>query len=291
MHPAPSLIVFTTLSGAGFGLMIWLGLAPMDGEIWVAAVFSLIALGLASGGLLASLAHLGRPERAWKALSQWRSSWLSREGILAILTVGLFSLYAGLWVASGRPAPIVGGLASAAAFATVVSTAMIYASLKSIPRWHSPWTPAVFVTSALAGGALLSGQVLAALFLTAGLALIQVAAWRWGDGAFARAGSSRSTATGLAGRGEVRQLEPPHTGSNYLLREMVHVVGRRHSRRLRVIALVLVAGLPLTFGLLFTVGHGLGALLVVSHLTGVVILRWLFFAEAEHVVGLYYGAR
>ena len=43
----------------------------------------LIAYALASGGLIASTFHLGHPERAIKAFTQWRSSWLSREAWLA----------------------------------------------------------------------------------------------------------------------------------------------------------------------------------------------------------------
>jgi DMSO reductase anchor subunit len=98
------------------------------------------------------------------------------------------------------------------------------------------------------------------------------------------------TATGLGDRGRVRSFEPPHTGPNYLLREMVFVVGRRHAMRLRFAAVILMAILPLVllspaFG---KIGAALAALV---HLSGVAVSRWLFFAEAEHVVGLYYGAR
>jgi sulfite dehydrogenase (quinone) subunit SoeC len=86
----------------------------------------------------------------------------------------------------------------------------------------------------------------------------------------------------------VSAFEPPHTGTNYLLREMVHVVGRKHARKLRAIALVLLSFLPAIL-LLLPFSHLLGALAVLSHLAGAFVARWLFFAEAEHVVGLYYG--
>jgi DMSO reductase anchor subunit len=104
---------------------------------------------------------------------------------------------------------------------------------------------------------------------------------------FARAATTIATATGLTG-GTVRAFEPPHTGPNYLLREMVHVVGRRHRLKLRAIALVLASFLPAML-LLLPFSHALAALAVVSHLAGALVARWLFFAEAEHVVGLYYG--
>ncbi len=87
MHPAPSVILFTTLSGLGFGLLILLGLGYPSVTGWTAFVFFAIAYVLAVGGLLFSTFHLGHPERALKAFSQWRSSWLSREGWLAVATL------------------------------------------------------------------------------------------------------------------------------------------------------------------------------------------------------------
>ena len=105
----------------------------------------------------------------------------------------------------------------------------------------------------------------------------------------AKSGTTLATATGL-GPGQVRAFEPPHTGPNYLLREFAYVVGRRHNLKLRVIGLTLMAVLPVLC-LLLPFSHALAALAVLSHITGVLTLRWLFFAEAEHVVGFYYGIR
>ncbi|MEM8789141.1 MAG: DmsC/YnfH family molybdoenzyme membrane anchor subunit [Pseudomonadota bacterium] len=290
MHPAPSIIVFTTLSGLGFGLMVWLGVAPPTKTPWVMAFFACLAMGLASAGLMSSLLHLGHPERAWKALSQWRSSWLSREGVAAVVTLAVFAAYAGLWVLTGARSPALGALAAALALVTILCTAMIYTQLRTVPRWHDPLTPLVFLAYALAGGALLNGAMDALPWLLAALAGLQAAAWARGDGAFARAGSTAETATGLGAMGRVRLLEPPHTGRNYLLTEMVYKVGRKHARKLRIIAFTLAIALPLILTLAVSVGHALAGLLVLSHLTGTLIARWLFFAEAEHVVGLYYGA-
>ncbi len=106
----------------------------------------------------------------------------------------------------------------------------------------------------------------------------------------AASGTSIETATGLGHIGKVRAFEPPHTGSNYLLREMVFVVARKHARKLRLIALGLMAVLPALL-LLLPFGHWLALIAVLSHVAGVLVSRWLFFAEAEHVVGLYYGKR
>ena len=99
-----------------------------------------------------------------------------------------------------------------------------------------------------------------------------------------------ASATGLGHIGAVRAFEPPHTGTNYLMREFIHVVGRKHAQRLRIIAVALAFVLPIIF-LLVPFSHIWGALALVSHIAGVLVLRWLFFAQAEHVVGLYYGKR
>ncbi len=291
MHPAPSIIVFTTLSGLGFGLMVWLGLLPGDRGSAGAFFVACLALGLASVGLLASLLHLGHPERAWKALSQWQSSWLSREGVAAVATLGAFSIYAAGWVLTGQPVAWLGLLSAGLAVVTIASTAMIYAQLKTVPRWHSPLTPLLFLLYALAGGALLAGLSGAAAWLLLAAGAAQLAAWHVGDTAFARSGSTLGTATGLGTLGALRQLEPPHTGSNYLLREMVFVIGRKHGRRLRIAALVLAIALPLVVALISDLPPPVAIVLAMLHGSGVLVSRWLFFAEAEHVVGLYYDKR
>ncbi|MET4129269.1 DmsC/YnfH family molybdoenzyme membrane anchor subunit [Roseovarius sp. MBR-6] len=290
MHPAPSVIAFTTLSGAGFGLLFWLGLGLPAVTGWVAFVFFAIAFALAAGGLMASTFHLGHPERAWKAFSQWRSSWLSREGVCAVAALLSMGAYgAGLVFFGTRLAPL-GWLGAALSLGTVFTTSMIYAQLRTVPRWQSPLTPALFITIALGGGALLAGQVTAAMALLALAGLVQLIWWRRGDRALAESATDIASATGLGRIGTVRSFAPPHTGTNYLLREMVHEVGRRHARRLRVIALALGYAVPVVL-LALPFGHALAALAVVSHLAGIAASRWLFFAEAEHVVGLYYGKR
>lgn len=290
MHPAPSVIAFTTLSGAGFGLLFWLGLGLPDVTGWVAFAFFAVAYVLAAGGLMASTFHLGHPERAWKAFSQWRSSWLSREGVASVAALVVMGVYgAGLVFFDARIA-VLGWLGAALAVVTVFTTSMIYAQLRTVPRWKTPFTPALFLALSLAGGALLAGQVTAAMVLLTLAGLMQVLWWMRGDGALAASGTDMATATGLGGIGQVRAFAPPHTGGNYLLREFVFVVGRKHAAKLRMIALALGYAMPLVL-LTLPLGHALAALAVLCHLVGIAVSRWLFFAEAEHVVGLYYGAR
>ena len=168
---------------------------------------------------------------------------------------------------------------------------MIYAQLKTVPRWNIPLTPVLFISLSLAGGALLSGASFLALILLGSAGCVQIAYWIVGDTQFARSGTTMESATGLGHIGSVRAFEPPHTGTNYLLREFVHVVGRKHASKLRIIALGLMVLAPTL--LIVSPLNYIWALLLaaVTHLAGVCVSRWLFFAQAEHVVGLYYGKR
>lgn len=290
MHPASSIIAFTTLSGLGFGLLFWLGIDPTAPTGWVGFAFFAIGFLLAGAGLLASTFHLGHPERALKAFTQWRSSWLSREAWAAALTLAVMGVYGLFLVFFERQVIALGWLGAALCLVTVFTTAMIYAQLKTVPRWHHFTTPILFLTFAIAGGALLSGRVKIGLALIAVAGVVQVGWWLLGDTRFAKSGSTLASATGLGDRGTVRAFEPPHTGTNYLMNEMVHVVGRKHSLKLRIIALVLMVLIPLAL-LALGFSHVLALLAVLCHIAGVLTSRWLFFAEAEHVVGLYYGKR
>ena len=290
MHPAPSVIIFTSLSGLGFGLLIFLGLGlPLPTGI-TAFIYFALAYVLAVGGLMASTFHLGRPERAIKAFSQWKSSWLSREAWLAVATLVAMAIYGAGLVFYGIALAPLGWLGAFLALATVYATSMIYAQLKTIPRWNTPLTSLLFVILSIAGGALLAVQIPIALALLIGAGIIQVAYWIWGDQAFYNSETNMASATGLGDQGSVRAFEPPHTGTNYLLREFVHIVGRKHAAKLRIIALILMIATPVLI-LSIDVNVILSLIAILVHTAGLFVSRWLFFAQAEHVVGLYYGKR
>lgn len=290
MHPAPSVILFSTLSGLGFGLLAFLGFGFPAPTGFFAFIWFAIAYFLAVGGLIASTFHLGHPERALKAFTQWRSSWLSREGICAVAALLIMAVYAAGLVFFETRLTLLGIIGALLSIGTVFTTAMIYTQMKTIPRWHNITTPAMFLSICIAGGALLAGQVSLAMPLLALAGIAQMAHWVLGDKALANSGTTLATATGLGARGAVRAFEPPHTGTNYLLKEFVFVLGRKHAAKLRILAIMLMAGLPLVL-LAISPSHVMGGLAVISHLVGVFAARWLFFAEAEHVVGLYYGKR
>src|ERR1700761_9514649 len=101
MTPASSVLLLTTLTGFSYGLLAWLGALTTAGVLPSAPLFVplavVVALCFASAGLMASTLHLGHPERAWRAFSQWRSSWLSREGVAALATFPPAVIFAGLW--------------------------------------------------------------------------------------------------------------------------------------------------------------------------------------------------
>ncbi len=306
MHPAFSVIFFTTLSGAGYGLWFWLGIAWMLGPP-LPRVPALIALALGfvltSLGLLSSTLHLGQPLRAWRAFSQWRSSWLSREGVLAMAT--LLPAVGGAWVAwRGQDARQFGLVLAVFSLATVACTAMIYVSLKPIPAWrHALVLPGYLLFALLTGGLALvalvglSGVSLnnmaGAAVLAASFALWRIKRRYWNDIDRGALPASRASALGLPADRTVRVFEHPHTEANYLTREMGFVLARKHSRRLRAIAVVLFALVPALCALLVWLLPHIGAapwlaVAAISTLLGALVERWLFFAEARHVVSLYY---
>lgn len=313
MHPAFSVILFTTASGAGYGLLAWVSLFSLFAPVWIDRPLALTALilglFLVAVGLCSSTLHLGRPERAWRALSQWRTSWLSREGVAAIA----FFAPAGLLTLSWMLLPTPGPLASLcalitipAALATICCSAMIYASLKTIRQWRHPLTVPNYVALALFTGALLLSAIthlfgshapavdIAALVSGAAALVLKLAYWR----AMTRepAASTAESATGLGRFGEVRLFEAPHTEENYLMREMGFSIARKHAEKLRRLTLVALFAAPPALILLAILLGGpiaaLAALLAVAAAAvGVLTERWLFFAEAKHVVTLFYGAR
>jgi DMSO reductase anchor subunit len=311
MHPAYSVIVFTTTSGAGYGLLIWLaaglalGLLPWTPPLGVVGLG--LALALITIGLLASMFHLGRPARAWRALSQWRSSWLSREGLIALVTYLPAAALGIGWVFG----VISAGQTVAAAWLTIVCalltlccTGMIYASLPTIRAWHQPLVVPIYVALALGTGgvllcALLAGfgrdvRIAAAVTAAALAAGWVLKARYWSTVDRLERTHTAEAATGLGHLGTVRPLDPPHTQPNYVMREMGYQVARRHAAKLRrvSVALLFLVPLALLLWLMAPLPHFahlvLAIVAVLSAAAGVLVERWLFFAEAEHVVVLYY---
>ncbi len=318
MHPALSVIFFTTLSGAGFGLLLWLGISILllhSGDTMLSLralqLWSLaVGMALATIGLVSSLFHLGKPGRAWRAMSQWRTSWLSREGVLALATmlpaiaIGMLVLFVEPGTGRGIALALCGLLLAILSLATVACTAMIYASLPPIPAWRHPLVLPLYVLFAMLSGLTLMFTLMALslpvardaremLALLAALgALVAVAKWvYWRDIDQASLPATRGDAVGMPQR-DVTVFERPHTEQNFITREMAFVAARRHANRLRWLATLLLAGTPLLSLLLLSSGIGTPltwlACASIGLLGGIFVERWLFFAQARHVVTLYY---
>jgi DMSO reductase anchor subunit len=310
VHPSLSVIFFTTASGAGYGLLALLGVLAPARALPQEPGFGLAALALAlaaiTAGLFSSTFHLGQPQRAWRAFSQWRSSWLSREGVCSVATYAPALLLGVAWVLFGTISPVLGVLATLGALCTVYCTAMIYRSLTPIPRWHNKWVVPNYVALALMTGSLwlvfllqafgsarpsLSWFAIATIVVAA---ILKLGYWRFIDTAPAE--STPETATGLGALGTVRLFEAPHTSSNYLLKEMGFVIARRHATKLRRLAATLGFAMPLLLSLVPLLSAGwlaiaLALLAAALATVGTFVERWLFFAEAKHAVTLYYGGR
>jgi DMSO reductase anchor subunit len=310
MHPAFSVIFFTSATGAGYGLLMMLGmlaalgLLPPDRALGVATLG--IALLLIVGGLLSSTVHLGRPERAWRAFSQWRSSWLSREGIASLVTF-LPALLFGLgWIVLGQTDGIVaamGVIMAVSAAVTVFTTGMIYASLKPVAQWNTGFTTPGYLIFAIMSGLVLFNAILELagfpdrrLLVAAMLAIAlgwiwKLLTWRHNDRLALPA--TAGSAIGLAGS-SVRSVEWPHTAENFVLKEMGYRIARKHAAKLRLLAQLFAFGMPLAAtAVAFAAGGGIGKaatlLAALTQAPGILVERWLFFAEAKHTVTLYYG--
>ena len=310
MHPAFSVIFFTVASGAGFGLFSLLFIADV---FKLGGGFSreqliiggLMALGLVVFGLLSSTFHLANPKNAWRAFTRFRTSWLSREGVFAMVFMPLALVYlatiwfdAPLWLRE-----LFGFLTAVLAWITVFSTGMIYACLKTIRQWNTPLVPANYLALGYASGSLLLllGAVVAGLDTTPYIAMsaliISIAAvlkaiyyfWIRSPGLT----PTINTATGLT-RAKVKLLDTGHTHGTFLTQEFGFQVARQQASLLKIVVFVLGFALPGLMMVWVFGQHGaqIAAIVaVVAGLAGAAVERWLFFAEARHVVNLYHGAQ
>jgi len=311
MKPAPSIIAFTISSGLGYGMLFLLALGASSGLIpadrWLGLTGLALALAFITGGLISSTFHLGHPERAMLALTQWRSSWLSREALAAALTYLPTLIFGFGWVILQDVTGIfmiMALMAALGAVATVYCTGMIYASLPPIPAWHHPLTAPIYLGFALMTGALGVHLLLAVFsmptYWAGSLALVATAAvfglkiFYWWKSSKQKPTVSIESATGLGQFGRVQALDQPHMETSYLFDEMGFAIGRKHARRVRVLSVLLGLFGPLMLTLLALVFDGwlrpfFACLALVFGMTGVLLERWLFFAEAEHTAMLYYG--
>ena len=306
MRPALSVIFFTVSSGAGLGLLVWLvflRLTGLGGGIAAESILPMLGLGigLTTAGLISSTLHLANPKNAWRAFSRVRTSWLSREGVLAIALYPVAALDAWLAV-TGTPQPLstaVGVLLGLLALGVLYCTGMIYACLKTVPRWHNWLVPACYVLLGLYSGALLSLPFVAndvgAIPQQATLVLVLLAMALLVKTIYyfrfrAPVGQHTINQALTLGPKTIRLLDVGHTHGTFLTDEFCFQLARGHARLLRLV--VIGAGFLLPFLVLVADARGIAPLVVagLACMLGLLAERWLFFAEAQHVVRLYHGA-
>jgi DMSO reductase anchor subunit len=300
MRPAWSVILLTTLIGAAQGLFLIvfavdvLRSAPRDFVVLSCG----ISLLLLAAGLAASFFHLGHPERAWRAVAMWRTSWLSREVIVLPAFMALVFLYGLLRYYGSDKAPLAGSLAAICCIALFVCTAMIYACLKFLQEWHTPLTFVNFVLLGLASG----------LTLAVPLAVLRhpqfagpLALAAFGAGALAwsvriatlirnarlRPKSTIQSAIGIA-QPKISQKAQGFMGGSFNTREFFHGKPKPVLGAVRWLFLALIFPAPA-----WLLGWGGGSLEVflaafAIQFAGLLAERWYFFAEARHPQNLYY---
>ena len=322
MHPAFSVIFLTTLIGAAQGLFLALFTGQMfthfklmpeqsDPRFYViGSVLSVILLGL---GLFASLFHLGHPERAWRAASQWRTSWLSREVIVLPAVIGSVAVYGAAHHfnltyslfetpgGTGIDATILVGLVTTVlTYALFVCTGMIYACMKFLQEWHSPLTVVNFILLGTSSGfvlaALLSawlGTELTDFYVTWAITFTVLAFF------FRLASVMRNkritpksdlrSALGVR-HPKIVQITQGFLGGSFNTREYFHGASDVFVRNIKYIFFTLVFFVPLIllFVSLNQSGYRLLLIVMLIQYVGLIAERWYFFADANHPQNLYY---
>ncbi len=304
MKPALSVILFTVLSGAGLGLSVWVVIACVgfqsfaDAQLHTAAtwIFALVTVGLISSTL-----HLANPKNAWRAFSRFKTSWLSREGVLAVAFYPLAALHL---ATLALPAPawtqwLTGAAVIACALAILYCTGMIYACLKTIPLWYSWRTPVKYVLYGLLSGVLIfvaiaaRGEAAIDGWLRFALLIVIVAFLFWVStpSDVPSAQLSLNDALGF-NEGRVRLLDVGHTHGTFLTNEFGFRIARERAAMLATLSCVLAFVVPFVILVIesSTASQGTLGLAALSCVLGLLVDRWLFFANARHVVMRYHGA-
>lgn len=308
MNPAFSVVAFTTLAGAAQGLVVALALAVLARLPMTPAFLAhglVVAIVLLGAALAASFLHLGRPERAWRAATMWRTSWLSREVIVLPTFIALVALW---WLALAPAAPrvVTDLLLPLAAIAVAIllwyCTAMIYACLRFIEEWAQPLTIVNFALTGLSSGLVLAGALAAlagedralaaalpaALVATTVAGVARVAAIR--RNAALRHRSTLQTATGIVATRLVQTSMGMSAGS-FNTREFFHRASARALRTIKRTAVAFAFVVPvLVIALVWTgaLPAWACALAVLAQAPGLLADRWLFLAQAKHPQNLYY---
>ena len=318
MRPALSVILLTTLIGVGQGLFAALYTVQVFDRVGLiqgpsSAVFyplgCAIALAFLGVGLGASFFHLGRPERAWRTVAMWRTSWLSREVIVLPAFMGCVFLY-GLGHYLGWPQhPIVAGADATLVIGAVgvllcaglfLCTGMIYACLKFLQEWHTPLTVVNYLLFGSASGLMLATAYAAMVepplvgFLAVWTVAFTLAALLGRGASLIRNArlkprSTIQTAIGVK-HPRIVQSSQGFLGGSFNTREFFHARSDAFVRSIKWTFLIAVFPVPLALLAAGLLGNA-PALLVIAFLVqyaGLLAERWFFFAQANHPQNLYY---
>ncbi len=303
MNPAFSVVLFTTIAGAAQGLIVTLALAVLAGTGMSNSFLSgclLLAVVMLLAGLAASFAHLGRPERAWRAALMWRTSWLSREVIALPVFIGITALW-WLVLRSGMQIIWLPIAAIVLAFVLWYCTAMIYSCLRFIEEWAQPLTLVNFTLIGLSSGLILASALAAGAGETALLhvtgpaaALITLLAWvtrvlSLRHNTKLKHKSSLHTATGIRSPKLVQRSMGMSAGS-FNTREFFHGRSQAMLKQIKLIFIATCFVLPTLFAIWGLAGGGTIAwmLALLVQAPGLLAERWFFFAQARHPQNLYY---
>jgi sulfite dehydrogenase (quinone) subunit SoeC len=308
MHPPFSAIFLTTLIGAGqglflvlFGTELWLGplaLAP-QAHLFL-GIGSVVSLILTAGGLIASFFHLGQPQRAWRGMAMWRTSWLAREGIaLPLFMAGVFA-YGGAHLLGSDATMFVGAVTALLCLTLYVCTGMIYACIRFLQEWASPLTPVNYLLLGCASGATLATLLAALAAPVLVLPYAQVATVLTLLALITRGASlmrnarlkPKSTLQSAIGIKHPRIVQKAQgfMGGSFNTREFFHGRSAAMLRSIKWVFLVLVFPLPLLCLALGVSASSTALLLTAFALQyiGLLAERWFFFAQANHPQNLYY---
>ncbi len=296
MRPAFSVLFLTTLIGAAQGLFITLFFVELVVPSSVAKEFfvggGLLVLVLSGLGGISSVFHLGHPERAWRAMAKWRTSWLAREGIaLPAFGAAVLAWTLAHWMDFGHTLAlaIVGVVLAIALF---ICTGMIYGAIKVLKEWSHPLTVVNFIMFGCASGATLAAAYASFMapeltmplartaFLLTALSVVTRGASLWRN-ATLRPASTLQTAIGIR-HPQIRQKSQGAMGGSYNTREFFHGKSPAFVRG------VLAAFVLGTFVIPLVLVTTAPALAFVAQYLGLLAERWYFFAEAQHPQNLYY---
>ncbi len=310
MHPSKSIIFFTVISGTGYGIFTGLLFNILFVDILYAVEYKLLISFLSflmiSSGLLSSTFHLGHPERAWRALSQWKTSWLSREGLAAIITFIPMCLFYFFWIIDIKFYLMLLILTNILSILTIFCTGQMYASLKTIPSWNNPLVTPIYILNGITIGSLFvyslnfyfnyntdlfENFIYIIIILNFGSKIIY---WMSIN---KKTNTTVQSAIGIQSK-DITFFEGPHTGKNYLTTEMINTIYKKKGNFLRLVFCILSFVTPLyminQYSSLVIDPFILKLAMIIVFilaLIGMLIERYLFFIQSKHVVGLYYGQK